>query len=69
MPISPPSHACLRTKPVNRKFTPIVVTARKSLRTRSEAKPTTTRASAATAVALTSESGTLRVAIMIKAAA
>ena len=40
MPISPPSHACLRTKPVNRKFTPMVVTARKSERTRSEAKPT-----------------------------
>ena len=69
MPISPPSQPCLRTNPVNRKFTPIVVTARKSLRTRNEAKPTTIPSSAATAAALTSESGTLRVAIMIKAAA
>ena len=41
IPISPPSQACLRTKPMNRKFTPMVVTARKSVRTRSEAKPTT----------------------------
>ena len=69
IPISPPSHACLRTKPVNRKFTPIVVTARKSLRTRSEAKPTTIPASAPTAVAQTSESGKFRVAIMVSAAA
>ena len=41
IPISPPSQACLRTKPTNRKLTPMVVTARKSERTRSEAKPTT----------------------------
>src|SRR6516164_4466933 len=36
IPISAPNHACLRTKPTNRKLTPMVVTARKSWRSRSE---------------------------------
>src|SRR6516164_4698640 len=39
MPISPPSQPCLRTMPMNRKFTPIVVTARKSVRSRIGAGP------------------------------
>ena len=69
MPISPPSQLCLRTKPVNRKFTPIVVTARKSLRTRSDAKPTTMPSRLPTTAPATSASTRLWVATAVSAAA
>ena len=69
IPISPPSQACLRTKPVNRKLTPMVVIARKSERTRSEAKPTTTPSRLPVTRAATSANGTLAVATMASAAA
>ena len=40
IPISPPKISCFLTIPVNKKTTPMVVIARKSWRTRSDATPT-----------------------------
>lgn len=57
MPISAPSHDCLRTAPRNRKPTPIVTIARKSSRTLSAAKPTTTPAAPATAMPAAIDTG------------
>ncbi len=54
MPTSPPSAACLRTMPTNRKLTPMVVIARKSWRTLSEVMPTTSPMAPAIAAAGTS---------------
>ena len=56
IPTSPPSASCLRTKPTNRNVTPMVVMARKSWRTRSDAMPTTNPTAPATAAAGTSAS-------------
>ena len=39
-PISAPSQFCLRTTPMKTKPTPMVVIAKKSARTRSDARPT-----------------------------
>ena len=69
MPISPPSQACFRTKPTNRKFTPMVVTARKSVRTRSDAKPTMNPSRLPVTSAATIASGTLPVPTIANAAA
>ena len=69
IPISPPSQACLRTKPMNRKLTPMVVTARKSERTRSEAKPTMIPSRLPVTSAAAIASGTLAVATIASAAA
>ena len=51
IPTSPPSASCLRTMPTKRNVTPIVVMARKSWRTRSDAMPTTNPTAPASAAA------------------
>ena len=57
MPSSPPSHFCLRTNPRNTKPMPMVVTARKSWRTRSDVRPTTMPMAPAMSVPANSVSG------------
>jgi hypothetical protein len=57
MPSSPPSHFCLRTKPRKTKPMPIVVTARKSWRTRSDVSPTTIPIAPAIAIPASRVSG------------
>ena len=68
MPTSPPSASWLRTKPTNRKVTPMVVMARKSWRTRSDAMPTTNPTAPATPAAGRSASARAAPALVSSAA-